>query len=597
MIVFEDPVWGGLVSHRLESVNEDGSLITHGDANRGADSTPVTREQVVGIGRILVPGIGWPTVWAAAGDVRSLTLAVVGWLLVLFAAPWGILRRFDPWLDGVATPPRRVLRRRTPGRHRAPRPSHTRTAYTTLAGIIAVLLIASTGVASGAFTGTSSDAGNSLEADTDFSYTALVQADSPSLWWRLGDAPVGGGPGSFTDDFESFSGWVTYGSGTVSQSNAQARGGTWSGHKDTASDPNGAWKPLGFTTGDDWSVEAWIHRPSVYPGGRADRISVENGSFNGYGVMINHSNDTLQIERRTGGSGSTLSGGSTPLVAPVDAWYRVVLDCAGGSFTATVYDAGGAPLATVAATDATYTGLDRFVVRGGYDYYVDDVTVTTPNGPGAIVAADTMGVLDGTYVGSPTLGQPSLVDGETDTSVTFNGTNGVAIGDHNLLNTSTRTQRSVELWFNATGVSGRQVIYEEGGSTNGMVIYLDGPTFRARAWSASTGWSNELDTSAPISAGQIYHVVVTLNTASNPNLILYLDGTSVDSASKADGNAWSTHSDDGAIAGQNGSTRYHDGTTGSSGTNLFTGTIDDVAIYNTILSPSRVQAHWIAGTP
>ena len=282
---------------------------------------------------------------------------------------------------------------------------------------------------------------------------------------------------------------------------------------------------------------------------------------------------------------------------PEDQWYRVVLTRTGSSFSATLYDSVGAVLASTTATDSAHATSDRIVVHGGYTYYVDDITVTSAGAPATTVAVDSRGNLNGTYYFSPSLGQPSLIAGETDTSTAFNGTNAVAIGDSTLLNTSTRSERSAELWFRADTTTGRQVLYEEGGSTNGMVIYLEDTGLRARAWSDSTGWTNELDTAVRVAAGTTYHVVVTLDTDNSPNLTLYLNGSPVATASKPDTQPWSTHSDDGAIAVQNGSTRYHDGTFGAIGTNYFQGTVDDVSIYNTVLSASRVQARWIAGGP
>ncbi len=97
VIVFENPAGPGLVSHRLLSINDDGTLVTKGDANRQPDSTPVTPDAVVGVGRIVVPLIGRPTLWAASGGVAAGLAAALVLALALWAARWGMLRRFDPW--------------------------------------------------------------------------------------------------------------------------------------------------------------------------------------------------------------------------------------------------------------------------------------------------------------------------------------------------------------------------------------------------------------------------------------------------------------------------------------------------------------------
>ncbi len=59
--------------HRIVEIREDGMLVTKGDANTMEDSTPIDPSTVIGVGRILVPVIGLPIVWAARGS----------WLLVI----------------------------------------------------------------------------------------------------------------------------------------------------------------------------------------------------------------------------------------------------------------------------------------------------------------------------------------------------------------------------------------------------------------------------------------------------------------------------------------------------------------------------------
>lgn len=73
---------GKLVTHRVVGMNEDGSYQTKGDANRGADSTPVAPDQIVGEGRLVVPFIGRPLVWAALGN----WIAFAAWALLTLLA-------------------------------------------------------------------------------------------------------------------------------------------------------------------------------------------------------------------------------------------------------------------------------------------------------------------------------------------------------------------------------------------------------------------------------------------------------------------------------------------------------------------------------
>ena len=63
VITFEDPVRPGeLITHRIDTVNEDGTYTTRGDANSSADSYEVTTDELTGVGRLLVPAVGLPPV-------------------------------------------------------------------------------------------------------------------------------------------------------------------------------------------------------------------------------------------------------------------------------------------------------------------------------------------------------------------------------------------------------------------------------------------------------------------------------------------------------------------------------------------------------
>ena len=174
--------------------------------------------------------------------------------------------------------------------------------------------------------------------------------------------------------------------------------------------------------------------------------------------------------------------------------------------------------------------------------------------------------------------------------------NGVLIGDDPLINTTTRAERTVELWFSPTSVTGRQMLYEEGGTVNGLAIYLDGGRLYGRAWSQSTGWSNPLQVSTgatAITAGQRYHVAVVLDAVGDRSLDLYLNGALVGTSTKTDAGLWNAHTDDGAIALVNGGTQYHDGNSSSS--DGFSGRIDEVVLFNTALDATDVAEHWSAG--
>ncbi|MBD2761374.1 DUF3494 domain-containing protein [Kocuria sp. cx-116] len=78
--------------HRIVTANDDGTYVTAGDANAEVDSTPLTREQITGQARLLVPFIGLPSLWIGHGNFLSLALWVAGTLLALVA----LLRTLPP---------------------------------------------------------------------------------------------------------------------------------------------------------------------------------------------------------------------------------------------------------------------------------------------------------------------------------------------------------------------------------------------------------------------------------------------------------------------------------------------------------------------
>jgi len=85
IVVFRGPD-DRAIAHRIVGEAPTGAYITRGDANRVADSDPLPRERVSGVGRLLVPFVGLPFVWWREGNVGAVVLVAAVLLLCAWAA-------------------------------------------------------------------------------------------------------------------------------------------------------------------------------------------------------------------------------------------------------------------------------------------------------------------------------------------------------------------------------------------------------------------------------------------------------------------------------------------------------------------------------
>jgi Concanavalin A-like lectin/glucanases superfamily/GDSL-like Lipase/Acylhydrolase family len=163
--------------------------------------------------------------------------------------------------------------------------------------------------------------------------------------------------------------------------------------------------------------------------------------------------------------------------------------------------------------------------------------------------------------------------------------------------TGLRTTHSVSLWFRADATSGRQVIYEQGGATRGLAIYVLGGQVHVGGWNTPTsesGWAGSW-LSGPVTAGTWHHVALTLNggpTLAAGAFRAYLDGAPLGSAAGSQLYAGGTF----GLGGNDGFVRFHDIGAVSAKHGL-TGRIDDVRVYQRVLSSAEVAELARGATP
>jgi hypothetical protein len=192
-------------------------------------------------------------------------------------------------------------------------------------------------------------------------------------------------------------------------------------------------------------------------------------------------------------------------------------------------------------------------------------------------AVDQKGANTGTYTSSPTLAQAGALLGDPDTAVTFNGTSQyVNVPSNAALNPSHFT---VEVWAKATGGAGTyRGIVASRAYPNGWVLYAAGNNL----WQF---WINNGTAMVAISGGS-----VTLNAWTH--LVGTFDGTTA------------RFYVNGVLANSTTITSYTPQTTkaveigqGEPGAGFyFPGTIDEPAVYGSVLSASQVLADYQLGS-
>ena len=183
------------------------------------------------------------------------------------------------------------------------------------------------------------------------------------------------------------------------------------------------------------------------------------------------------------------------------------------------------------------------------------------------------------------IGDPSFADG----ALVLDGDDALFLDNSGDINLGIQTDRLITLTFNADDVTSTQILYEEGGVSRGLVIYIENGLLYIGGWNipdAESGW-DPVFISTPISAGVDNTVTLALNgdgTIQPGALSGFLNGSLFGSA--AGSQLWS-HGGGVGIGATNGRTILASGNSDES--NFFTGTIDNVCIHNRALTTDETN--------
>ncbi len=177
---------------------------------------------------------------------------------------------------------------------------------------------------------------------------------------------------------------------------------------------------------------------------------------------------------------------------------------------------------------------------------------------------------------------------ETNTSVSFDGSQGLTIGDHADINTAASyANKTIAVEFTTgSDISGQQVVFEQGGSSVGFNVILDGGNLYVGAWDSN--WTGDVENFidlGAVSANTSYSTVLTFDGSA---LKGYLDGALVNTDSVSGSIA--AHSDDVGIGRASGTTLDSSGTEISTASE-FTGEVTSLAQWNRTLSADEIGAN------
>jgi hypothetical protein len=227
--------------------------------------------------------------------------------------------------------------------------------------------------------------------------------------------------------------------------------------------------------------------------------------------------------------------------------------------------------------------IDPASVGTGHVYLFDDVS-------GSELQDDSANNNTGIIVGDP-----QVVDGLKGKALQFDGVDDlVQIPDSPNINSGGPwTNRTVISLFRCDDVTkeGKQTIYEEGGRTRGLVIYVFEGEVYVGGWNrAEYNW-NGAWLSAPISSNAWHAVAFVIRDGTGAvednKFEMWMNGNLID---RAPGGQIHGHGDNVGIGATNQNTVFHDEDGSGSDRDFFGGVIDEIWIFNDALTETELGA-------
>jgi hypothetical protein len=404
--------------------------------------------------------------------------------------------------------------------------------------------------------------------------------------WRLGDSLTASD--TFTDT-----------AGVTLQSHTAAIGSPWTKHAASTTDAvitnsnrirkNGSstlgalYYSSGVPASADYTVQADVYRPGSEVTndlvGIVGRLDTANALGTYYGAVYDKTAGSWVLYSMDNGVKASLG---TPYNASLSngVSYHVSLDMNGSTIRLLVNGTQ-----RVSATDSTVTAAGRAGVTMGFGASNTTVDNTTgmhlDNFQVSASVADSWGTNTGSYLNGPTPGVAGALAGDSNTAVTFDGTN-----DYATVARQISDDFSIEFWFKSTAGNGTSTGWWQGaglidaeGATPahdfGVSLRSDGRIV-AGVGDPSGGSTSIVSSTTSGDNGNWHHVVFT-RTKGSGALTLYVDGASAATGIGSTASLTSpANIDFGRIL---------------TGSRYLSGSMDEIAVYNMVLSAATVTEH------
>ena len=235
-------------------------------------------------------------------------------------------------------------------------------------------------------------------------------------------------------------------------------------------------------------------------------------------------------------------------------------------------------------------------VQGKFGTQYNYVTATIDKSPTLYVRFDettgtaaesTVGVIDGTYTNTPTLGESPILP--TGKAVALNGTNEYIEFNTYAAGYSTTWVKTIEISFNIDAMpgSGHDAILgtAPSGGYFGALYVLIGSDSKLYFRTYSTGGALRTDLSgATVSTGTDYHLIITFDYLSSSTMTMHLNGAS-----------YATTTAGGSFALNAGSTARMWVGRDPHGYTYFDGTVDDLVCYQDNLTSTEITDQFNRG--